>query len=162
MVVLCDEFDAIGKQRTDDAEHGELKRVVNSFLQMLDRFRGEALLIAATNHQGILDSALWRRFDEVLFLPLPNDKDIEALLRKTFRQVVLSPSVSLTRVVSSMKGMSHADVERVALDSIKQMILKDRSEIDQPILDESIRRERERLSLSTQAAPNRRPSRSRK
>ena len=95
-------------------------------------------------------------------MPLPNDKDIEALLRKTFRQVVLSPSVSLTRVVSSMKGMSHADVERVALDSIKQMILKDRSEIDQPILDESIRRERERLSLSTQAAPNRRPSRSRK
>src|SRR6266699_671591 len=71
MVVLFDEFDAIGKRRTDDAEHGELKRVVNSFLQMLDRFRGDAVLIAATNHQGLLDSAIWRRFDEVLLFPLP-------------------------------------------------------------------------------------------
>jgi SpoVK/Ycf46/Vps4 family AAA+-type ATPase len=63
MALFFDEFDAIGKHRTADDEHGELKRVVNSFLQLLDAFRGETITIAATNHQGLLDSALWRRFD---------------------------------------------------------------------------------------------------
>ncbi len=156
MVVLFDEFDAIGKRRTDDAEHGELKRVVNSFLQMLDRFRGDAVLIAATNHQGLLDSAIWRRFDEVLLFPLPTDKEMEAVLLKTLRQVVISPNVSLPRVVASLKGMSHADVERVAIDSLKQMILTDRREIDQTTLDDSIQREKERLALSADIASHRR------
>ena len=58
MVMLFDEFDAIGKRRTDPDEHGELKRVVNSFLQMLDGFHGDTLTIAATNHQGLLDRAV--------------------------------------------------------------------------------------------------------
>ena len=64
-VVLFDEFDAIGRSRDDATEHGEIKRVVNAFLQMLDNFRGRSLLVAATNFEQALDPALWRRFDEV-------------------------------------------------------------------------------------------------
>ena len=59
-VVLFDEFDAIGRSRDDSTEHGELKRVVNSFLQMLDRFGGQSLVVAATNFEQALDPALWR------------------------------------------------------------------------------------------------------
>ena len=68
-VVLFDEFDALGRERNDPSEHGEIKRVVNSFLQLLDGYTGPALLIAATNHEEILDRALWRRFDEVVEFP---------------------------------------------------------------------------------------------
>ena len=60
-VVFFDEFDAIGKSRDDLSEHGELKRVINSFLQLLDGFGGESIVIAATNHEHLLDSAIWRR-----------------------------------------------------------------------------------------------------
>ena len=69
-VVLFDEFDALGRERNDPSEHGEIKRVVNSFLQLLDGYTGPAMLIAATNHEEILDRALWRRFDEVVEFPL--------------------------------------------------------------------------------------------
>ena len=67
--MFFDEFDAIGKERNSPFEHGEMKRVVNSFLQMWDNFEGESLILAATNHQHLLDPALWRRFDEnILFV----------------------------------------------------------------------------------------------
>jgi len=82
VVLLFDEFDAIGKHRTAEDEHGELKRVVNSFLQLLDGFRSDTLTIAATNHQGLLDSALWRRFDEILFFAKPDAEQILELLTK--------------------------------------------------------------------------------
>ena len=68
LVVLFDEFDALGKEREDATEHGELRRVVNAVLQMLDAYSGRSLIIAATNHEGLLDSAIWRRFEEILYL----------------------------------------------------------------------------------------------
>ena len=64
-VLLFDEFDALGKALDDPSEHGEIKRVITAFLQMVDSFRGPSLLIAATNHEQLLDPALWRRFDEI-------------------------------------------------------------------------------------------------
>ncbi len=71
-VVLFDEFDAIGRSRDDSTEHGELKRVVNAFLQMLDRFSGRSLIVAATNFEQALDPALWRRFDEIVRFERPS------------------------------------------------------------------------------------------
>ena len=61
-VVLFDEFDIVGKKRDDPHEHGEIKRVVGNFMQMLDNFEGKSIIIAATNHQHLLDVAVWRRF----------------------------------------------------------------------------------------------------
>nr|VFK57232.1 MAG: ATPase family associated with various cellular activities (AAA) [Candidatus Kentron sp. TUN]VFK65255.1 MAG: ATPase family associated with various cellular activities (AAA) [Candidatus Kentron sp. TUN] len=75
MVALFDEFDALAKERADSADHGELKRVVNAFLQLLDIYHGKSLLIATTNHEGILDAAVWRRFDEVLVSEPPAYSD---------------------------------------------------------------------------------------
>src|SRR5262249_4991728 len=89
VVLLFDEFDAIGKHRTALDEHGELKRVVTSFLQLLDSFHAETLTIAATNHQGLLDPALWRRFDEILYFPPPNSEETESLLCRHFQQLPL-------------------------------------------------------------------------
>lgn len=148
MVLFFDEFDAIGKRRTDEDDHGELKRVVNSFLQMLDGFRGESLIIAATNHEQILDPALWRRFDEIVQFPLPNVEQIETLLVRSLRQVGVSPTVGLKDQARRLVGMSFADVERIALDAIKHVVLLGAKEIDRDTFEESVGRQRRRLEIT--------------
>lgn len=155
MVLFFDEFDAIGKRRTDEDDHGELKRVVNSFLQMLDGFRGESLIIAATNHEQILDPALWRRFDEIVQFPCPDAAQIELLLARSLRQIGVSPAVNLKEQSRKLVGLSFADVERIALDAIKQIVIEGTSEIDRRIFDESVARQRRRLALTGAHADDR-------
>lgn len=124
MVVLFDEFDALAKERSDGAEHGELKRVVNSVLQMMDAYCGKSLIISATNHEGILDSAIWRRFGEILLFELPNLEQLRRLLTVKLRGVRYDfPINDNTNLLGAFKGMSHADVERVIIRAIKSMIL---------------------------------------
>ncbi|MCG3158576.1 MAG: ATP-dependent zinc metalloprotease FtsH [bacterium] len=148
MVVLFDEFDAIGKRRTSEEEHGELKRVVNSFLQMLDSFRSETITIAATNHQGLLDSALWRRFDEIIFFDKPDAADIHQLLLRNLRQIGVVPSIRLEEKAKALVGMSHADVERIARDAVKQTLMEDRHEIQPDVLEKAIAEQKSRMEIS--------------
>ena len=148
LVLLFDEFDAIGKERTAADEHGELKRVVNSFLQLLDGFHAETLTIAATNHQGLLDPALWRRFDEIVVFPRPTREEIEQLLSRHFRQLPVERQVVLADVARSLEGFSHADVERVALDTLKQTILDGRDSVRSDTLDAAVARQRARLAVT--------------
>ncbi len=124
MVALFDEFDSLGKERADASEHGELKRVVNAVLQMLDAYQGKSLIIAATNHEGMLDSAIWRRFEEVLIFSLPTREQLAQLLKIKLRGVRRDFELDDERVLALFPGMSHADVERVLRHAIKEMILK--------------------------------------
>ena len=71
-VALFDEFDIVGKSRDDPNEHGEIRRLVNNFMLMMDDFKGPGIILAATNHQHLLDRALWRRFDEVVYYDNPD------------------------------------------------------------------------------------------
>lgn len=122
-VVLFDEFDAIGRSRDDATEHGELKRVVNTFLQMLDRFTGRSLVIAATNFEQALDPALWRRFDEIIRFEKPDQVQIEQLLTKRLARLRVTPAM-IRAAGQRLAGMSHAEVERVCLDVLKQSLLR--------------------------------------
>lgn len=151
LVLLFDEFDAIGKHRTAIDEHGELKRVVNSFLQLLDSFHAETITIAATNHQGLLDPALWRRFDEILFFAKPSAREREELLTKLFHQFPVGRTVRLAEMAQQLEGFSHADVERVAADAIKQTLLADRKQVDLEVLRPAIDRQRERQQITSSA-----------
>ncbi len=148
MVILFDEFDAIGKHRTDEEEHGELKRVVNAFLQMLDSFRGETLLIAATNHQGLLDSSLWRRFDEIVYFDRPNADAIETVLHRNTRQIGVSSSINLSQFSCDLIGLSHADAERIALQAVKTTVLANQKTISPQALQESIDSQKKRATLT--------------
>jgi SpoVK/Ycf46/Vps4 family AAA+-type ATPase len=150
MVLLFDEFDAIGRERTAVEEHGELKRVVNSFLQMLDGFRADTLTIAATNHEGLLDPALWRRFDEVVFFPVPSQTEAESLLTRYFRQVPLAPGIKLKEITRSLSGACHADIERVAIDAIKLAVLEGRDTVSTSALATATDRLRNRLNTQNQ------------
>lgn len=82
-ILFLDEFDAIAKARDDQYELGELKRVINSLLQNIDSFAKQNILIAATNHPELLDKAIWRRFNTVIEIGLPQEDEINALI-KTF------------------------------------------------------------------------------
>lgn len=147
MVMLFDEFDAIGKHRMAVEEHGELKRVVNSFLQMLDGFRGDSLLIAATNHQGLLDPALWRRFDEVILFERPGQSAIAELLRRNLHQIGIAPGVVLKEKADELHGSSHADIERIAREAIKATVLDGLPCVYADVLDRAIARYRTRVAL---------------
>lgn len=150
-VVLFDEFDAIGKARDDSTEHGELKRVINSFLQLLDCFDSPSILIAATNHEQLLDPALWRRFDEVLMFPRPAVHETRALLAMKLKNFPRS-GIDLKAAASRLKGMSHADVERVCFDAIKSAVLQGKDSVDQVIFDRSVEQQRVRLRITEAAS----------
>lgn len=141
MVVLFDEFDALAKERADTAEHGELKRVVNAFLQMLDAYEGKSILVAATNHEQILDAAIWRRFDEVLVFDSPNLEQLRRLLTIKLRGLRREFDIEDARITSMFKGMSHADVERVLRRAAKDMVLTGKEFLSERHLQSAIRRE---------------------
>jgi len=124
LVALFDEFDALGKERADGSEHGELRRVVNAVLQMMDAYQGNSLLIAATNHEQILDSAIWRRFDDTLEFPLPDSKLLPQVLQLKLRGVRRQFETDASEVVQIFAGLSPADIERVVRRAVKRMILR--------------------------------------
>lgn len=147
MVALFDELDAIGKTRADASEHGELRRVVNAFLQMLDGYRGRSLLIAATNYERSLDIALLRRFDEVLTFGLPTVQEISLVLDTKLRSVPHDFKLSDEEISSRFLGMSHADVERVLVRAMKSCVLAGGSRVTLEALDHAVEREAERREL---------------
>ena len=80
-VYFFDEFDALGSERAIANDVGEIRRVLNSFLQMIEQDRSHSMVMAATNHPGILDRALFRRFDDILHFDLPDESQIAKLLK---------------------------------------------------------------------------------
>ena len=122
MVILFDEIDSIAKNRDDSNDVGELKRVVNSLLQSMDSFVAkESILIGASNHQHLLDPAIWRRFDDVIVFPKPTPA-----LRKSFILHHLNGITfkgSIDSLAKKTAGLSFAQVEHVLVESIKSMIL---------------------------------------
>jgi SpoVK/Ycf46/Vps4 family AAA+-type ATPase len=121
-VYFFDEFDAIGTQRSATNDVGEMRRVLNSFLQMIEHDQSNSLVIAATNHPEALDFALFRRFDDVLQYHLPT-KDQALHLIKT-RLAHFAPKVLKTDALAKHGvGLSYAEISKAVEDSIKQMIM---------------------------------------
>ena len=128
-VYLFDEFDAIGADRSLDNEVGEMRKILNSFLQFIEQDGSESIIIAATNNQKLLDQALFRRFDDVLHYTLPTQIEIKRLLEykiKSYDEYFMIPR----NVIKAAEGLSHAEIARVCDDAIKNSILN-----DEPITD---------------------------
>jgi MoxR-like ATPase len=109
-VLFLDEFDAVAKARDDVQEVGEIKRVVNTLLQSLDARNGNGITIAATNHEHLLDAAVWRRFDSRIELPKPQVEARENLLATFLAPITLEPA-EMQFLVWATEGMSGADIE---------------------------------------------------
>jgi SpoVK/Ycf46/Vps4 family AAA+-type ATPase len=143
-LLFFDEFDTIGKRRDDDHEVGELKRVVGSFLQILDSYPRDRLVVAATNHEGLLDEALWRRFDDVLMFPRPTVPQLVELLTMKLRGVRKS-GVDVHALANEMQGFTFADAERVCIEAIKAMVLAGAKELTGDLLRSELAEQRARL-----------------
>ncbi len=125
-VLFLDEFDAIAKARDDSNELGELKRVVNSLLQNVDAMSNDSLLIAATNHDKLLDSAVWRRFEYKLKIELPDTNAIVEMIdlfTRTAHNLNIKEKVELA---TAFKGLSGADVEEILVKAMRKAVIQDR------------------------------------
>lgn len=133
-VYLFDEFDAIGSQRGMDNEVGEQRRILNTFLQLLERDSSSSIIVAATNNIEVLDKALFRRFDDAIEYKLPERNEIMAILKEA---LCMSNAVDIYSLCDHFKGMSHAEIKRVCADAMKESILNDKN-IDNELVTELI------------------------
>jgi len=127
-VYFFDEFDAIGSQRGIANDVGEIRRVLNSFLQMIEQDRSHSLVVAATNHPAILDSALFRRFDDVLRYKLPDGTQVVSLLKARLSNVV-TKGVRWQRLAEQAAGLSYAEITRASDEALKDALIHERSKV---------------------------------
>jgi SpoVK/Ycf46/Vps4 family AAA+-type ATPase len=121
-VYLFDEFDAIGARRDQINDVGEIRRVLNSFLQFLDSNDSRGLIIAATNHPDLLDSALFRRFDDVLEYAKPDDDIAHRIMVNRLTSFDLS-SLDWQAVLEAARNLSQADLTRASDEAAKNAVL---------------------------------------
>lgn len=127
-VYFFDEFDAIGSQRGSGNDVGEARRILNSFLGMLEQDTSNSIIIAATNHPDILDYALFRRFDDVVEYGLPQQKQIFVLLKNKLAGFAQS-KMDWTKLATSAEGMSYAEIVRATEDAIKDALIHDKDAV---------------------------------
>lgn len=141
-VYFFDEFDAIGSQRGLANDVGEIRRVLNSFLQMIEQDHSNSLIIAATNHPEILDYALFRRFDDVIEYKLPGTEETAMLLVRRLGK--FKPKrFSVKKVVNEAGALSYAELCRSVDESIKKAILHDESVVSEETLVEMLHERRQ-------------------
>ena len=121
-VYLFDEFDALGGERGTKNDVGEIRRVLNSFLQFLEQDESDSLVLGATNHVGLLDRALFRRFDAVLEYPLPT-ADIATRVMKARLGLLHTSGIDWDRASKSAEGLSHGEIAMACEQAAKNAIL---------------------------------------
>lgn len=121
-VYLFDEFDTLGTQRGNDNEVGEQRRILNTFLQLLDRGAEESLVLAATNNISSIDKALYRRFDDVIKYQLPSLNEIKKFLKEQFYQY---KNLSISRISKLFVDMSFGEIKIICSEVLKESILYD-------------------------------------
>ncbi len=139
-VYFFDEFDAIGGERSRDNDVGEMRRVLNGFLQLLDQDNSDSLIVAATNEVNILDNALFRRFDDVLYYDLPKTESVINLLKNRLCNFwkVADTKTAWKPLVNAADGLSHAEITEACFDAIKNAILSDREQITAEEVQEAL------------------------
>lgn len=135
-IYFFDEFDAIGSQRGLLNDVGEIRRILNSFLIMIEQDHSHSLIIAATNHPGILDHALFRRFDDVLHYSLPDRELIAALLKSRFSQSAVK--ISWQRLSELAEGLSFAEVSRASEEALKHILINRKSHVTEKIIEKML------------------------
>lgn len=131
-VYLFDEFDAIGSDRSMDNDVGEMRRILNSFLQYIENEDSFSIIIAATNNPGILDKALFRRFDDVLEYLLPDDKQILRIMKNKL-EGYSEENIYGSEIIEAARGLSHADISKACEEALKYSIM-DETRIDKKLM----------------------------
>ncbi len=141
-VYLFDEFDALGGERAAVNDVGEIRRVLNSFLQFLEQDESDSLVIGATNHVKLLDHALFRRFDKVIEYSLPSQDIAEQVMRGRL-SLLDTHKVEWGGVTKQAVGLSHADITRACEHAAKNAILKHTTVIETEAILEALAERRD-------------------
>jgi SpoVK/Ycf46/Vps4 family AAA+-type ATPase len=154
-IYFFDEFDAIGGQRVSINDVGEVRRILNNFLVMIEEDTSNSLIIAATNHRQILDDALFRRFDDVIEYELPTPAQIAQVLNSRLGR--FAPTFLDTKALArAAEGLSHAEIACAAEEAVKNAVMHDAVHIDPEELAELLqqRTRSERRISRVSARPN--------
>ena len=146
-VLFFDEFDTIGKERGDEHETGEIKRVVSSLLLNVDALPSYVVVVAATNHPELLDRAVWRRFQLRLELPIPGRKDIIAWLSRFEQRSGIKIQPYAGQIADALKDSSFAEVNEFCLDLQRKTVLADPSSDISAIISSRLAQWRARTSV---------------
>ncbi len=136
-VYLFDEFDSIGAMRALNNDVGEIRRVLNSFLQFIDHDCSNSMILAATNHPKMLDYALFRRFDDVIEYSLPDNLQISELLKNKLAGFV-AENIDYSALAKNAKDLSFAEITRACEDSIKEMIIARKKCVTEQIINQML------------------------
>lgn len=123
-IIFLDEFDSLGKIRDYSQDHGEMKRVVNTILQLFDYLPQSSIVIAATNQKDMLDDALLRRFDNIIGFELPNEADIKKLIELTLKNgnFKFDNKAAANRISKQSVGLSYYSIQKTLITAIKRTL----------------------------------------
>jgi SpoVK/Ycf46/Vps4 family AAA+-type ATPase len=141
-IYLFDEFDAIGGDRSLDNDVGEMRRVLNALLQFIEQDASDSVIIGATNSPRLLDRALFRRFDDVLYYQLPDSTARQHLMENvlgTFK----AENLAWQDVLNESDSLSHAEIDHACRDAIKEAILQNQQVVREDDLLKNIRERRQ-------------------
>jgi hypothetical protein len=138
-VLFFDEFDAVGKERGDKHETGEIKRVVTSLLMQIDTLPSYVVVMAATNHSELLDRAVWRRFQLRLSLPAPNLNQISDYLSLLSSRTKLNLGLPINQIAKSLGHVSYSEAEEFFLDAARRQVLSAGERSARDIIKEQIK-----------------------
>lgn len=137
-ILLLDEFDIVGKTRTNSQDIGEMHRIVNILLMLLEEYNSEGILIATTNLEHSLDEALFRRFDDLIEMSKPSQGEIIRLMKLTLSSIEKSKNIDWTGLAERMTGISAALVVKIVNDAAKNTVIANESVLKQEFLEKSL------------------------
>ena len=138
-VLLLDEFDFIAKSRESKQDVGEMHRIVNILLNVLEDYSGPGIIIATTNLEGSIDRALFRRFDDIIELPKPGKQEISSILKATLGSIRTSNDIKWNDLAHNMEGFSAALIVKIAQDAAKLAVIKGEYSVGRSDFDESLK-----------------------
>lgn len=127
-VLVFDEFDVLGQERGQGGDHGEMRRVAATVLQLLDEVRGESVIVATSNHPRLIDAALWRRFDELVIFEELGAAELGELIDLKLRG--FPATVSTADRAEELAGLSPAEIELVCRDATRRAVLAQQPAVD--------------------------------
>jgi SpoVK/Ycf46/Vps4 family AAA+-type ATPase len=137
-VLLLDEFDYIAKTRNSTQDVGEMHRIVNILLNLLEDYDAPGILIATTNIEGAIDTAIFRRFDDIVEIPKPGKEEIVRLLKSTLATINVDKGVKIKNIADKLENHSAALIVKVAQDAAKFSVLQGRKIVSQNDLEKAV------------------------
>ena len=151
-VLFFDEFDVVGKERGDQHETGEIKRVVSSLLLQVDQLPSYVVVVTASNHPELLDRAVWRRFQIRIELPMPKQGQTEEWFRRFAQRTGHPLGYSPRSLAQRLRGLSFAEIEEFGTDVLRRIVLEEPGADSKKIIEQRLLHWKKRFTINPSRA----------